>query len=241
MDNSIYAILSGQLALRRKLDTVANNVANMSTTGFKKEHMQFDDIFKRLETEGKSVNFVYDVSSITDFSQGALTFTGSDLDTAIENDSVFAVETPNGVQYTRDGRFARNSEGELVMMTTGYKILDNAGGAIQIPADVGKIDIGRDGTISDKGNQISKLGLFIYDSNNMSRLSDGMYTSKAEAIIDGNPSVRQGFLEGSNVNAVKELTDLINVQRAYETAHNLMINEHDRIIATIDKLGRSTV
>lgn len=242
MDNSIYALLSGQLGRRRQLDVVANNLANLGTTGFKAERVHFDDLYKRLETEGKGVAFAADIATSTDFSQGSFSQTGNDLDVAISGNGLVAVQNEAGdTIYSRDGRFSRSNDGYLVLTSNGMKVLDNAGGAIQIPENIQKIAIAGDGTISSTEGNIAKIGLFEYDRLNMQHLGDTLFKTKDKTPLEvaSNARVSQGFIEGSNVNAVKTLTDLINVQRAYEMGSNLMDAEHKRISDSISKMGKS--
>ena len=241
MDNSLNVLLSGQVALRRKLDTVANNMANLGTNGFKAERVHFDDVYKRLEVDGKGIAFVQDVASSTDFSQGAFMQTGNDLDVAISGQGMIAVQDQAGqTLYTRDGRFSRDTEGNLVLTANGMRVMDNAGSAIQIPPNISKISIAGDGTISAAdGGAISRIGLYGFEQGQVERLADGLY--KSDAVLEPTDQARmsQGFVEKSNVNAVKTLTDLINVQRAYERGSNLIDKEDQRIKDSISRMGRS--
>lgn len=240
MDNTLYASLAGQNALNRKLDSIANNMANISTTGYKTENTQFESIFKNLKADGKGIDFVYDVTSTTDFTQGALEQTNNDLDIAISGDGMIAAQGDGGkTYYTRDGRLSRNVDGNLVMTATGYPILDNAGAAIQIAEGINKIAIGNDGTISGDGQQIAKIGVYAFNPLDISRNDSGLYTMKTQAEISTEAKIHQGFLEGSNVNAVKTLTEMIQVQRAYEAGKGLMDNEDQRIRNAISRLGQN--
>lgn len=240
MDNTLYASLAGQTALRRKLDTIANNMANISTTAFKAENIQFESVFKQLKTDGKGIDFIYDVSSTTDFAQGAMQQTDNSLDIAISGKGMISAQNDAGSTfYTRDGRLSRNINGQLVMTATGYPVLDNAGGVIQIPEDVAQISIANDGTISGNGQQIAKIGLYDFNPLNVNRLENGLYTMKEQPEISLEAKIHQGFLEGSNVNAVKTLTEMIQVQRAYEAGKSLMDNEDQRIRNAIGRLGQN--
>ncbi|MFT6072019.1 MAG: flagellar basal-body rod protein FlgF [Alphaproteobacteria bacterium] len=240
MDNTLYASLAGQTALKRRMDTIANNMANISTTGFKAENVQFESFFKQLKTDGKGVDFVYDVTSTTDFTQGALQQTNNKLDIAISGNGMIAAEGVDGtVFYTRDGRLSRNVEGVLVMTATGNPILDNSGSQIQIPEDITQISIANDGTISGNDQQISIMGVYNFDPLQVERREDGLYTMKNEPEIATNAKIHQGFIEGSNVNAVKTLTEMIQVQRAYEAGKGLMDSEDQRIRNAISRLGQN--
>lgn len=243
MSNSIYTTLSSQVALRRKLDIVANNMANLGTTGFKQEEVHFDDVYKRLKTDGKGVAFVYDVSSSTDFSQGGFAQTGNNLDVAISGKGLLQVQSEDEKNfYTRDGRLSRNNEGYLVLTSNNMKVLDSAGAAIQIPENIQKISIAGDGTISvADGGTLGKIGISKFELDKVERLSDGLYIQKdpkKPLEADAESRLSQGFIENSNVNAVATLTDLIKVQRAYEAGSNLMDKEDRRISDAISRMGR---
>lgn len=238
MDNTLYVSLSGQMALRRKLDSIANNMANISTTGYKVENTHFDSYYKKLETDGKGIGFVYDITGTTDFSQGAMQETGNDLDIAISGNGMLSVVSEEGNRYyTRDGRMSRNLQGELVMTTTGHKLLDNSGSPITVPPEVNNIAIANDGTLSANGQSLGRIGLFNFQSHTLERLDNGIYRSEAEPEPATGSVIIQGFLEGSNVNAVKTLTEMIQVQRAYEAGKNLMDSEDQRIRTAISRLG----
>lgn len=241
MDNTLYASLSGQTALRRKLDTIANNMANISTTGFKAENTQFESVFKNLKTDGKGIDFVYDVTSTTDFSQGALQQTNNSLDVAISGNGMLSAQGENGQKfYTRDGRLSRSGTGVLVMTATGYPVLDNAGAQIQVPADVAQIAIANDGTVSGNGQQIAKMGMYQFDPLKVQRQENGLFTMEKPPEVAIDAKIHQGFIEGSNVNAVKTLTEMIQVQRAYEAGKSLMDSEDQRIRGAISRLGQNS-
>jgi len=240
MDNTLYASLAGQTALRRRMDAIANNMANMSTTGFKSENVQFDSVFKQLKTDGKGVDFVHDVTSTTDFSQGALQQTNNTLDVAISGDGMISTQGENGqVYYTRDGRLSRNTQGALVMTATGTAVLDNAGSEIQIPEDITQVSIANDGTISGNGQQLGTIGVYNFDPLKIERHENGFYTMQNQPEISEDAKLHQGFIETSNVNAVKTLTEMIQVQRAYEAGKNLMDSEDQRIRSAISRLGQN--
>jgi flagellar basal-body rod protein FlgF len=242
MDNATYVALSGQVALRRKLEIVANNIANINTPGYKREQARFDEVFAKLEADGKGVAFVHDKASVVDTEQGAMSLTGGDLDVGLNGDGVLSAQAGNGEKlYTRDGRMSRNAEGGLIMTATGLPMLDEGGAPITIPPDVAKINISPDGVISSaRGNRIAKLGIFSLDFTNADRVADGLYRPSAgkEPEPDTETRTIQGFVENSNVNAVRELTDLIAVQRAYETAKNMADREDERIKKAISALSR---
>lgn len=235
MDNAGYVSLSAQVSLRRQLDVVANNVANMNTTGFKADRMVFAEVMARAggATAADNPSFVVDKHTWTDYSAGSLRQTNSDLDVAISGDGFFSVETEAGVAYTRDGRFGISPEGILVS-ANGHPVLDADGGQIAIPANSGAINIAKDGTVSAGGGAIARIGVFAApEAQTFERIGGGLFRSQAELEPVENPSVAQGMLEDSNVNGIVAMTDLINITRAYGHA--------DALAESADKLQRDAV
>jgi flagellar basal-body rod protein FlgF len=149
---------------------------------------------------------------------------------------VFAVETPGGVRYTRDGRFATNQLGELVTVT-GHRVLDEGGASIAIPPGVAEVAVSADGTLrAPDGRALGVLGIREVPQGPLRREADGLFAAETEPGPALEARVVQGFLEGSNVNAVRELTDLIETQRAYERGRAMLDAEDERIRRAIEKL-----
>jgi flagellar basal-body rod protein FlgF len=238
MTNPIYTLLSKQVGLRQQVDVIANNVANLSTTGFKREGLAFATHVERLELPGGSLAMAEVGGSHIDLSPGALARTGNPFDFAIEGRGFFAVETAAGVRYPRDGRVSTNQLGELVT-TTGHRVLDEGGSPIVVPAEVSDITISADGTLSaPDGRPLGVLGVHELPDGLSGRAADGLFTAAGEAESAAEATVVQGFLEGSNVNPVRELTDLIEAQRAYERGRAMLDTEDERIRRAIEKLDQ---
>jgi flagellar basal-body rod protein FlgF len=228
MDTSLYINLSSQVALRRQLDILANNIANTNTTGFKAERSVFSDFI----TDGGSagpLSFVIDRASFTDFTTGAPEQTGRPLDLAITGDGFFAVQTDDGIRYTRDGRFQINEEGVLTN-TYGDPVLDVGGGQITVPIAVASeingtidivaqdLDIAGTGLVSANENNIGQIGVFsINDQQAMNRNENLMFESDQPLTPVENPNVLQGFVEGSNVNALSDMVSFMEASRSYES------------------------
>jgi flagellar basal-body rod protein FlgF len=238
MANPIYALLSRQAALRQQVDILANNVANLSTSGFKREGLVFATQVERLDLPGRTLSLAELRSSYTDLQAGALQRTGNDLDLATHGDGFFAVETPQGVRYTKDGRFSMNALGELVTVS-GHRVLDEGGAAIVLPLEVSRIGVSADGTLSaEDGRPLAILGLHRL-TGRLDREADGLFAAElAEPALGA--EVVQGFIEASNVNPIRELTSLIEAQRAYERGRAALDTEHDRLRRTIDRLGQQS-
>jgi flagellar basal-body rod protein FlgF len=238
MTNPIYTLLSKQVGLRQQVDVIAHNVANLSTTGFKREGLAFASHVERLDVPGDSLAMAEVRASHTDFSAGPLERTGNPFDFAIEGDGFFAVQTPAGVRYTRDGRFSSNALGELVT-ATGHRVLDEGGAPIVVPAQVSEITVSADGTLrGPDGRPLGVLGVRALPDGFLRREADGLFASEAEPEAAPEARVVQGFLEGSNVNPIRELTELIEAQRAYERGRAMLDTEDERIRRMIEKLDQ---
>lgn len=239
MDNAGYIGLSRSAGLSRELTTIANNIANISTNGFRREGAVFAEHLKALENNDPSLSIATMTRRFVDLSQGDITSTDNPLDFAIEGEGFFVVETANGQRLTRDGAFSLNAEGELIT-STGARVLDNSGGALAIPQGVTAINAGNDGTIFADGQAVGRLSVVTADPAYLSRDGDNVFHAENGFEAMENPMVRQNALEGSNVNPVTELARLIEVQRTYESSRNFMQQENDRIMRTVQTLGRTS-
>ena len=238
MTNAISALLSKQVGLRQQVDVIAHNVANLSTAGFKREDLAFATHIERLDVPGSSLALARVESTRTDLRPGPLERTGNPFDFAIDGSGFFAVETAGGIRYTRDGRFSTNQLGELVT-TTGHRVLDDGGSPIFIPAQVSDLTLSADGTLSaPDGGPLGVLGIRELPAGFVRREADGLFATEVEPEPALDAKVVQGFLEGSNVNPVRELTDLIEAQRAYERGRAMLDTEHERIRRMVEKLDQ---
>ncbi|MFN3537435.1 MAG: flagellar basal-body rod protein FlgF [Brevundimonas sp.] len=243
MENAAYVALSRQMTLRRELDIVANNIANADTTGFKVEQLMVrTEIGQRARNHGirPSASFVLDSGVGRDFGQGALRQTGRPLDFAIEGEGAFfTVETAQGEAYTRDGAFTLDPEGRLTT-EAGHPVLGDGGEIILDPA-LGAVAVAEDGTISQDGQLVGRLNTVRFALLSvLEKGGDGLYRNTAnEAPIEANDvQIRQGMLEGSNVNTLLEITNLIEISRAYERASKMIENQNDLSKRAVERLGR---
>ena len=245
MENAAYIGLSRQMTLRRELDIAANNIANADTTGFKVEQLLLGaEVGNRARNDAirPGASFVLDNGVGRDFSQGSLEQTGRTLDFAIEGEGVFfRIEDAGGEAYTRDGAFTISPEGVLVTKA-GRPVLGD-GGPITIDPAQGAITVSDDGTISQAGTVIGTIGLARFeDLGVLSKDGDGLYrnASNAAPIDAAGAQVRQGMLEGSNVNPLIEITNLIEISRAYERATKMVENVQELSRRSVERLGRSS-
>jgi flagellar basal-body rod protein FlgF len=239
-------LLSNQQALQRAMDIVANNIANSSTTGFKREGIEFDTLLSQ-PAPGESINYVVDRATYRDPSNGPIEVTGNTLDFAIQGSGYFQVQGPNGkVEYTRSGAFQINNQGQLVTLA-GLPVLGDSGQAIVIPDTTTELTISGDGFLSarvDNGSNLSQLGkISIVKFENEQQLQsqgNGLYTSSQPSAPASSSTVVQGALEQSNVQSVKEMTQMIHIMRSYEQAANMISQENGRLNNAITTLSKTS-
>ncbi|MBZ4022010.1 flagellar basal-body rod protein FlgF [Rhodobacter sp. TJ_12] len=236
MDNSIYAALSRQSGLMREMQVVANNMANITTTGFRREGVVFAEYVDSLDGQEPSLSMAYAHGRLVDFEQGPLAETGGALDFAIQGEGFFMVETPEGNQLTRAGSFLRSPAGELVT-PEGFRVLDNGGTPIFLPADQGRVAMAEDGTLSVGGAPLAQIGLYLPENSTTISLQAGTRFAVPDGTLPAeNARVMQGFVEQSNVDPIKEISRMIEVQRAYEMGQKFLDREDERIRSVISTL-----
>ncbi|MDQ6433744.1 flagellar basal-body rod protein FlgF [Mesorhizobium sp. LHD-90] len=217
MQDGLYVALSAQVALERRLNTIADNVANASTVGFRATGMKFEDVVSG--TGQKAVAFASSGDTFMSTEAGALRETGDPFDFAIQGDAWFGIETPAGTVMTRDGRFTMLDTGDLVTLQ-GHPVLDAGGAPIQLDPQNGPPVAGADGALRQQGQLVGALGLYNFDpgENFVRYANSGIVPMGApEPVIDRNDiGVAQGFVEESNVNPMLEMTRLIELQRNFE-------------------------
>ncbi|MCB5409572.1 flagellar hook-basal body complex protein [Pseudogemmobacter faecipullorum] len=234
MDSAGYVALGRQSGLMREMQIVANNIANLSTTGFRREGMVFAEFIAPSE-RGPSLSMAHGTARLIDLSQAGLSATGAAFDLAIDGEGFFRIATPGGERLTRAGTFTPSAEGELVTRE-GYSLLDAAGVALQIPPGAA-IAIGTDGTVSAGDAAIGQIGLWRPVDPLALRHQSGTTFDGGEVEPAPEGLIRQGFLEESNVNPVMEIARMIEVQRAYELGQKFLDAEDDRARKTIQTLG----
>lgn len=243
MENAAYAGLSRQMTLRRELDVVANNIANADTNGFKVEQLLVGtEVGERARNAfvRPGVSFVLDNGVGRDYGQGALEQTSRVLDFAIAGEGAFfKLRDGAGEAYTRDGAFTLDAEGRLT--TQGGATVLGDGGEIILDPELGEPSVGADGTISQDGQLVGRLSVVRFDTlGALEKGGDGLYRNASNAPAQEAPDaqVRQGMLEGSNVNPILEITNLIEIQRAYESVSKMIENTNDLSRRAVERLGR---
>jgi flagellar basal-body rod protein FlgF len=238
VQKGLYVALSSQIALERRLTTIADNIANASTVGFRGTGLKFDELLDGISAT--STSFVSEGEAFLSTLPGGMESTGNSLDFAVKGDAWFGIETPQGVALTRDGRFQLTPEGALVNLE-GYPVLDPGGAPVQINPASGAFAAGMDGSISQRGAPVSAIGLFDYSpASEFQRFgSSGISVGTLpDAVLDrSDTGVLQGFVEQSNVNALKELTNLIMVQRTFDNISALVRDSESSLSEAIKTLG----
>jgi flagellar basal-body rod protein FlgF len=243
MQSGLYVSLSSQMALEKRLTTIADNMANVNTTGFRGTEVKFDEMLANNENKTNTkVAFVSQGNDYLDTTHGEMQHTGNMLDFAVKGDAWFSLDTPAGRVLTRDGRFTMRDTGELVSIR-GYPVLDAGGAPVVLNTAGGEPKVGTDGIIYQNDRQVGSLGLFEADiSKGYLRYENSgiMTTEQPRAVVDRfNVGVEQGYLENSNVNAMHEMTQLIEVNRAFDSVSSLMRDSEDSFKEAVQTLGGS--
>lgn len=246
MTESSYIGMSMATSLQRQLDITANNIANAATAGYKGEHVVFESYMQPGVPGGEdAAEFVSDTGSYIDTRPGALSQTGNPLDVALHGEGWFSYQTPDGQQaYGRDGNFTLDPQGNLTLLS-GAKVLNQGGAPIVLPTEgMGAVSISKDGTISGVGTgPLDRIGVFdIADIQSYRRAGSGMLVAPDGAkapIAAETTQVMQGNLELSNVNPIREMTRLIDVQRAYERTNTLMGNADTLRSDTLKRIAQA--
>jgi flagellar basal-body rod protein FlgF len=237
MDAAVYVTLGRQSGLMREMQVVANNIANLSTAGYRREGVVFAEHVSRMD-DGPSLSMAHATGRQIDLSQGGLTPTGGAFDMAIQGEGFFLIETAQGQRLTRAGSFTPNAEGELVTMD-GNRLLDAGGAPVFVPTAAGPVAMGADGTLSAGGQPVGRIGLWQpVDPRDLQHRSGTLFAAEGGVEPAEGATVMQGFLEDSNVNPVSEIARMIEVQRAYEAGQAFLDREDTRVRGVIQTLGR---
>ena len=219
MATSTYVAISAQMAMERRLEAIASNIANVNTAGYRAVGLQFSTELQQVG--GSQVAYSSPGEAYVIRDQGPIMHTGNSLDVAVDGNGWFGLETPTGTVYTRDGRFHLTAQGDL-QSVDGYGVVDSGGSPITLDPSAGAVSIAEDGTISQGGKQLGAIGLFLIpaDAKLTRHDNSGVIPDKpADPVQDMTTNkVRQGYIEGSNVNPILEMTRLIEASRAFDQA-----------------------
>jgi flagellar basal-body rod protein FlgF len=237
MLNTGYVALSYAAGLERKMDMVANNIANANTNGFRSSHMLFNEYVVEASKQ-KPVSMVEDAGNYRNFQPGPVSQTGNPLDVALEGNGFMSVTTANGEKYTRNGAMHLNEKNQLVS-SGGDLINDEGGKPITLPADSGDLTITGDGSIANKQGTVAKMKIVSFTNpQELKPVGNNNYETTQTGTPDPKTKVLQGAVEGSNVNSVLEMTDMIEISRRYESVARILQNENDSQISMIQRLSK---
>lgn len=249
MQNALLVGLSRQMTLERQMDVIANNVANVNTNGFKADRSLFEEFLNTSAHEDnfvgsdRRVSYVQDRGTFRDVGQGPMEQTNNPLDLAVDGDAYFAVQGQGGERYTRDGKFALNNQGQLVT-SDGNLVLGTAGPITFQPTDH-DINVAPDGTVTvlegtARNDSIrGKIRMVSFDDpQKLTKLGANLYSAgQATALGQTKSNVRQGYIEKSNVNAVSEMSRMVEVMRTYTQVASLLQQQSDLHKSAIEKLA----
>lgn len=249
MIKGFYSAVSGMVMNAARQRVLSHNIANMETPGFKQIFTSVSDFMQDQAVYANRLNGSTDYVGtlglgsqigleFVDFEQGALEETENPLDFAIQQgNGFFRVQTPDGERYTRDGRFLRDAENNLVTVE-GFNVLDDAGNPIELPD--GEVALASDGTISVNGEEVTQLGIGVFENprDELQHTEGNLFSGPGESTSDDEPRVVQGYLETSNANPSQLMTQLVEVVRSYEAAQKLVQNQDELLGKAISSLGR---
>lgn len=265
----IYTALSGALAQTQKLDTIANNIANVNTTAFKRDQQIFKEFLTANEKppevlqvpvvpasiesfydlQGGDKSYVDVIGTTTDFSQGPIKPTGNPLDVALDGDGFFEVLRPDGIVYTRSGSLSVDGQGRLVNKE-GFPILRQAEPGTDpleriITSQGGKLDISPNGDVSENAEAIAILSVVdIPDKSALRKMGSGMYTfnplNPPETIPKDTVQLHTAALEGSNINIISEMTDMIGTTRTFESLQKAISAYDSMTEKLVNVVGRTS-
>ncbi|SES41157.1 flagellar basal-body rod protein FlgF [Tranquillimonas rosea] len=238
MDNAGYAAITRQSGLMREMQAVAHNIANAATTGFRREGVIFSEFVERLDGKAPSLSMGTGNVRMIGTDQGPIRQTRGAFDLAIEGNGYFLVETGTGQALTRAGAFTPSANGELAT-PDGHRLLDAGGAPVFVPPDARSVAVGRDGTLSADGRPLARIGLWQPAADETLTRATGVLfrLSSPPEPVEAEGVILQGFIEGSNVDPVSEVTRMIEVQRAYELGQTFLDREDERIRAVTRTLG----
>jgi len=250
MIKGLYSAVSAMVMNATRQQAISHNIANIQTPGFKQVlttvqgFMQDQPVYTSGNLQSTLIEYVGNLGlgsqigqEYVDYGQGAMQRTDNPLDLAFQGNGFFTVKTPDGNRYTRDGRFLRDADNNLVTVD-GYQVLDDAGQPIQIPD--GEVSVAYDGAITVNGEAVATLGIGVFadPAAELQHTEGNLFTGPAASTGDEVPQVVQGVLESSNANPSQLMTQLVEVGRSYEAAQKLVQNQDELLGKTIASLGR---
>ena len=257
MSGGIYMAASGALAYEKKLQIISNNLANVNTVGYKMDRAQFNAIEQNNlpaslasntpeMSTSQAQSFWFQFNSYTDFTSGSMKNTGNDFDLALIGEGFFCIQKPNGVHYTRKGDFTLDAEGTLVTRN-GHPVIGDSGEITvkyaEDPRKVKAFEVDLEGNVLVNGQQVGSLRIVKFsEPDKLMKMGDTLFkpaeNSPAPQEAE-DAKVSQGFVELSNVDVVKMMTEMIVVLRGYETYQKVMRSADEAYTKSINDVGQT--
>ena len=247
MSGGMYLAAAGAMVQQMRLEVLANNIANINTNGYKGEKT----VFRVTETpispnqaptadeSQPLVPYAPPFEARIDFSQGALRETGNPLDVAINGSGFFSIQTPDGIEYTRQGSFSLNEDGVLVTQD-GYPVLGEGG---EITLEAGRVEIDLEGAVYLDGDEVGRLQ--ITDFNNLDTLKkvgNGRFVATDQTAVGERPqdtTLSQKYIETANVNPIMAMTEMIETSRAFEAYQKVIQTADEATSTSINNVGKT--
>lgn len=237
MESPLLLALSRQLAIRDQMESIANNVANMSTPSYKGERTLFHEYLNG-PTGQKQVTFPQLKGLFRETQEGPIAATGNSLDVALRGKGFLVVEAPGGTRFTRDGHLSLNNKNQIVTQQ-GLPVLGVNNRPMTVPQDASSINIDKDGSIFAGDVRVGTFKLVAFENEQrLVRTGDGLFKTDAAELPAKDAEVLQYSLEGSNIQPVLEITRMIEASRIYQSAQNIVSSEDERIRKTIERLAK---
>jgi flagellar basal-body rod protein FlgF len=245
----LYHSAAGMLVNQYRQDVIANNLANVDTAGYKRDVPSFSErlIEARLDLRAArhpvldgQTGGIWSAPAHTDWQQGPLEVTGSPLDAAIDGPGFFAVQTDDGVRYTRDGEFAIDSARRLVMAHGGWPVLSEQGGQIVLSEDTGRVSLSADGTVLANGQPVADVQVVGFDgASGLRKVGRNLVASDAR-LQPIEQHLRTGVVEKSNVDAMTEMASMIEASRAYQINVQMLSMQDATLQRLVNEVARPT-
>lgn len=244
MNSGIYPAVSGSLAAMRRLDVISNNLANINTPGYKKDKMSFEGLLAGSVNppaipQGRTADPILQKENIyIDYAAGPTSQSGNPLDLALDGDGFFAVTTPDGTAYTRQGNFHPSADGTLVT-TDGYPVQGASGAAIRIQGS--HVEIDAKGAVMVDGAEAGTISVVDFEKPyTLTKTGSALFIPADPQTVPraGNAQIQQGHLEGSNVESISEMVQLIETNRFFEACSKVIKGFDDIAAKAANELGR---
>ena len=244
MNSGIYPAVSGSLAAMRRLDVISNNLANINTPGYKKDKMSFEGLLAGntnppVVPQGTTADPILQKENIyIDYASGPISQSSNPLDLALDGDGFFAVTTPEGTAYTRQGNFRTSADGTLVTVD-GYPVQGVGGGAIR--AQGSHVEIDPKGGVTVDGTQAGTISVVDFEKPySLTKIGSALFIAADPQLIpqSGKAQIQQGYIEGSNVESISEMVQLIETNRYFEACSKVIKGFDDIAAKAANELGK---